>query len=74
MRTTNALERINEEVRRRAKTQASLPGEDAVLLLLFGLLRTGQIKLRRIAGWTDMPQEHEGTKAAWGQGFYLLIL
>ena len=48
--TTNALERINEEFRR-TKTQASLPGEDAVLLLLFGLLRTGQIVLRRMDGW-----------------------
>jgi len=46
--TTNALERINEEFRRRTKTQASLPGEDAVLLLLYGLLRSGQIVLRRI--------------------------
>lgn len=54
LRTTNALERINEEFRRRTKTQASLPGEDAVLLLLFGLLRTGQVKLRRIVGWQDM--------------------
>jgi transposase-like protein len=33
LRTTNALERINEEFRRRTKTQASLPGEDAVLSL-----------------------------------------
>ena len=36
LRTTNALERINEEFRRRTKTQASLPSEEAVLLLLFG--------------------------------------
>jgi putative transposase len=35
LRTTNALERINEEFRRRTKTQSSLPCEDAVLLLLF---------------------------------------
>lgn len=55
LRTTNALERINEEFRRRTKTQASLPNEDAVLLLLFGLLRTGQIRLRRFDGWKDMP-------------------
>lgn len=46
LRTTNALERINEEFRRRTKTQASLPGQDAVVLLLFGLLRSGQVKLR----------------------------
>jgi transposase-like protein len=29
LRTTNALERINEEFRRRTKTQASLPSEEA---------------------------------------------
>lgn len=55
LRTTNALERMNEEFRRRTKTQASLPNEDAVVLLLFGLLRSGQIRLRRFAGWKEMP-------------------
>jgi putative transposase len=50
MPDTNALERINGEFRRRTKTQASLPGEDAVLLLLFGLLRSGAITLRRLVG------------------------
>jgi putative transposase len=59
LRTTNALERINEEFRRRTKTQASLPGQDAVLLLLFGLLRSGQVKLRRIDGWQDMDAAKE---------------
>jgi transposase-like protein len=42
-RTTNALERINEEFHRRTKAQASLPDEDAVLLLLYVLLRSGQM-------------------------------
>ena len=60
LRTTNALERINGEFRRRTKTQASLPSQDAVLLLLFGLLRSGQITLRKIDGWQEMKQ----TKAA----------
>jgi putative transposase len=54
LRTTNALERINGEFRRRTKTQASLPGQDAVLLLLFGLLRSGHVKLRKIDGWEEM--------------------
>lgn len=54
LRTTNALERINEEFRRRTKTQASLPSQDAVLLLLFGLLRSGQVKMRKIDGWQEM--------------------
>lgn len=44
LRTTNALERINEEFRRRTKTQASLPSADAVLLVLFGLIKSGQIR------------------------------
>ena len=55
LRTTNALERINEEFRRRTKTQASLPSEEAVLFLLFGLLRSGQVTLRRLVGWQDLP-------------------
>lgn len=54
LRTTNALERINSEFRRRTKTQASLPGQEAVLLLLFGLLRSGHVKLRKIDGWEEM--------------------
>jgi transposase-like protein len=54
LRTTNALERINEEFRRRTKTQASLPNEEAVLFLLFGLLRSGQLTLRRLVGWHDL--------------------
>jgi len=57
LRTTNVLERINEEFRRRTKTQSSLPSADAVLLLLFGLLKSGQIsfcnKIDRMAELTD---------------------
>jgi putative transposase len=64
LRTTNALERINEEFRRRTKTQASLPGEDAVLLLPYGLLRSGQIVLRRIDGREDLPKPKTQLKAA----------
>jgi len=64
LRTTNALERINEEFRRRTKTQASLPNQDAVLLLLFGLLRAGHIKVRKIDGWQEMPQGAAASVAA----------
>jgi transposase-like protein len=64
LRTTNALERINEEFRRRTKTQASLPSEEAVLLLLFGLLRSGQIVLRRLVGWQDMAMVTRRIEAA----------
>jgi putative transposase len=54
LRTTSALERINGEFRRRTKTQASLPSQDAVPLLVFGLLRSGQVKMRKIDGWHEM--------------------
>jgi transposase-like protein len=54
LRTTNALERINEEFRRRTKTQSSLPSGTAVVLLLFGLLRSGAVRLRVIDGAKDM--------------------
>src|SRR2546422_9587109 len=56
LRTTNALERINGEFRRRTKTQSSLPSSAAVTLLLFGLLRSGPLKLRRLDGWADTPR------------------
>src|SRR3989475_424948 len=51
LRTTNTIERLHEEFRRRVKTQGSLPSEDAALILLFSLVASGQIKLRRIDGW-----------------------
>jgi len=35
LRTTNTIERLHEEFRRRVKTQGSLPTEDAALILLF---------------------------------------
>jgi putative transposase len=54
LRTTNAIERLQEEFRRRVKTQASLPSEKAALLVFFGLFASGQVKMRRIEGWFDL--------------------
>jgi mutator family transposase len=54
IRTTNVIERLNGEFRRRVKTQGSLPSEDAALVLLFGLIATGQIKLRKIDGYKKL--------------------
>jgi transposase-like protein len=54
VRTTNAIERLYLEFRRRIKTQGSLPGEAAVLALLYGLLASGQIRFRKLDGWPDM--------------------
>jgi putative transposase len=54
LRTTNVIERLNGEFRRRVKTQGSLPTEDAALILLFSLVASGQIQLRRIDGWRNI--------------------
>jgi len=59
LRTTNAIERMQLEFRRRVKTQAALPSEDAVLGLFFGLWVSGQIKLRRIRGYRDIGGQQE---------------
>jgi putative transposase len=56
LRTTNAIERLNGEFRRRVKTQGSLPSAQAAELLLFGLIISGQIGMRRIDGWRDLKQ------------------
>jgi putative transposase len=48
---TFVIERLHEEFRRRVKTQGSLPSEDAALVLLFSLVASGQVKLRRSDGW-----------------------
>lgn len=54
LRTTNVIERMNGEFRRRVKTQASHPTEDAALFVLFGLFASGQLTMRKIDGWEDM--------------------
>lgn len=56
LRTTNAIERLNGEFRRRVKTQSSLPDARTAERLLFGLIISGQIHIRRIDGWRDLKQ------------------
>jgi transposase-like protein len=50
LRTTNAIENLNREFRRRTKTQASFGTEDAAVTLLYGLVAFGQIRMRKIDG------------------------
>src|SRR5437773_2106359 len=47
----NTIERLHEEFLRRVKTQSSLPTEDSAVVLLFSLVASGQIRLRRVDGW-----------------------
>jgi putative transposase len=55
-RTTNAIERLNEEFRRRIKTQTVLPSPDTVAMLLWALLASGQIQMRKVNGWETLAQ------------------
>lgn len=55
LRTTNCIERLNEEFRRRVKTQGSYPNAEAGLKILFGLFAGGHLKMRRFDGWREMP-------------------
>ena len=50
-RTTNAVERLHEEFKRRIKTQTVLPSADTAAMLLWALLASGQISMRKIDGW-----------------------
>jgi putative transposase len=50
LRTTNPLENLNREFRRRTKTQASFGQESAAVTLLYGLVAFGQIRMRKIDG------------------------
>ena len=58
-RTTNAIERLNEEFRRRIKTQTVLPCAETVPMLLWALLASGQIRMRKVDGWETLSQPIE---------------
>jgi putative transposase len=51
IRTTNAIERLHEEFKRRIKTQCLLPCAETACMLFWALLASGQIDLRRVNGW-----------------------
>lgn len=55
-RTTNAIERLNGEFRRRIKTQTVLPCPETVPMLLWTLLASGQIQMRKVDGWQTIDQ------------------
>lgn len=53
-RTTNAIERLHEEFKRRIKTQTVLPSAETAAMLFWGLLASGQITLRKVDGWRTL--------------------
>jgi transposase-like protein len=59
LRTTNPIERLNEEFRRRTKTQGSFGNESSALVLLWGLIAFGHVRLNRVSGWKEMQKLKE---------------
>lgn len=54
LRTSNAIERLHEEFKRRIKTQCVLPCADTACMLFWALLAGGQITLRKVDGWRSL--------------------
>ena len=57
--TTNAIERLHEEFKRRIKPQTVLPAEGTAAML--ALLASGQINMRKIDRWTTLAKAHRST-------------
>jgi putative transposase len=55
-RTTNAIERLHEEFRRRIKTQTVLPSAETAAMLFWALLASGQITMRKVDGWQTLTE------------------
>ena len=50
-RTTNAIERLHEEFKRRIKTQTLLPSAETAAMVFWALLAAAQITMRKVDGW-----------------------
>ena len=53
-RTTNAIERLYEEFKRRIKTQTVLPSAETAAMLFWALLASGQINMRKVDVWQTL--------------------
>jgi transposase-like protein len=56
IRTSNAIERLHEEFKRRIKTQTVLPSAETAAMLFWALLASGQITMRKIDGWESLTE------------------
>jgi transposase-like protein len=57
IRTTNAIERLHEEFKRRIKTQTVLPSAETAAMLFWALLASGQIVMRKVDGWPSLAEK-----------------
>ena len=56
LRTTNAIERLHGEFKRRIKTQCALPNAETAAMLFWALMASGQITMRKVDGWQTLDQ------------------
>lgn len=56
-RTTNAIERLHEEFKRRIKTQTTLPSAETAAMLFWALVASGQIVMRKVNGWKTIAEK-----------------
>ena len=59
-RTTNAIERLHDEFKRRIKTQTVLPSAETAAMLFWALLAAGQITMRKVDRWETLTQRLAG--------------
>ena len=57
IRTTNAIERLHEEFKRRIRTQTVLPSAETAAMLFWALLASGQIVMRKVDGWKSLAEK-----------------
>src|SRR3982075_2358216 len=57
IRTSNAIERLHEEFKRRIKTQTLLPSAETAAVLFWALLASGQITMRKVDGWQTLNEK-----------------
>jgi transposase-like protein len=63
VRTTNAIERLHEEFKRRIKTQTVLPSAETAAMLFWALLASGQIRMRKVDGWKTLSEKSSALSA-----------
>ena len=57
IRTSNAIERLHEEFKRRIKTQTVLPCAETAAMLFWALMASGQIIMRKVVGWQSLAEK-----------------
>ena len=56
IRTSNAIERLHEEFKRRIKIQIVLPSAGAAMLF-WALLASGKMTMRKVDGWQSLTEK-----------------